>query len=169
MLIKETRPKRRNYTIALISTDLNSYYSPTGSAWDAEYFVNMNTIMSQEEQARPYFVHFTMLSQAGASIGNPTTVPPVQVFIDLQHNSYPHMFSSSSYKPNGFLKFVPDLSQTAPYPCYVEAKTNDNEEVYMHSVLGVNTITVKFLDLTGAAYTPTVPFIIYIHLVPADF
>lgn len=169
MLIKETRPKRRNYTIALISTDVNSYYSPTGSAWDAQYFVNMNTIMSQEEQARPYFVHFTFLSQASNAIGNPTNRPPVQVFIDFQNNSYPHMFSSSQYKPNGFLKFIPDLSQMPAQDFYLEAKTNDNEEVYINSVLGVNTIGLKFMTIDGNIYAPDAPFILYCHLVPADF
>jgi hypothetical protein len=169
MLIQPSRPKRRNYTICLASTDANSYYSPSGTPWNAEYFVNLNSIMSQEEQARPYYVHFTFQSQAGVSISNPTATPPVQIFLDFQNNSYPHLFSNSQFKPVGFLKWIPDQSQTAPYPCYVESKTNDNEEVYINSLLGCNAISLHFMDLNGAMYTPTVPFICYIHLSPADF
>lgn len=168
-LIQATRPKRRNYTICLASTDANSYISAMGTPWHAEYFVNMNSIMSQEEQARPYFVHFTFQSQTGASVSNPTATPPVQVFVDFQNNTYPHLFSNSQYKPVGFLKWVPDFSTVAPQLFYVESKTNDNEEVYVHSMLGCNTISIRFMDLNGAMYMPTVPFIMYLHLVPADF
>lgn len=169
MLIKETRPKRRNYTVALISTDPNSYMSTMGSPWMADYFVNMNSIMSLEEQARPYFVHVTMQSQAGASIGTPTTTPPVLVFLDFQNNTYPHLYTSYSIKPIGMLKMIPDLSQTAPYPCYAEMKTNDNEEIYIASMTGVNSISLRFLDILGGMYMPTVPFTMFIHFVPADF
>lgn len=169
MLIQATRPTRRNYTICLASTDPNSYYSAMGSPWMADYYVNLNAIMSQAEQARPYFIHFTFQSQSGASISNPTATPPVQIFMDFQNNSYPHMFTNSQFKPVGFLKWKPDLSQTAPYPCYVESKTNDNEEIYINSLLGCNTISIRFMDLNGGMYMPTVPFICYIHLIPADY
>lgn len=169
MLIQATRPKRRNYTICLASTDVNSYYSAYGSPWHAEYFVNMNSIMSLEEQSRPYFVHFTFQSSTGASNSNPTATTPVQVFVDFQNNSYPHLFSNSQYKPIGFLKWIPDQSQTAPYPCYLESKINDNEEVYINSLLGCNTIGVRFMDLNANMFMPTTAFIMYIHLTQADF
>lgn len=169
MLIKSTRPTRKNYTICLASTDPTGYYSAMGSPWMAEYFVNMNSIMSLEEQSRPYFVHFTFQSQTGASISNPTATSPVQMFIDFQNNSYPHIFTNSQFKPVGFLKWQPDFSTVAPNLYYVESKTNDNEEIYLNSVLGCNSISIKFMDMVGAMYMPTVPFVMYIHLVPADF
>ena len=169
MLIKETRVRKKNYTIALFSTDANSYQSTLGTPWDAEFFINMNSIMSTEEQNRPYYVHCTFVSQAGASVGNPTTVPPVLMFLDFQNNSYPHMFTSYSVKPIGMLKFVPDLSQIAPYPCYVECKTNDNEEIYISSLTGVNSFRLHFADISGAPYLPLVNFTCFIHLTPADF
>lgn len=169
MLIQATRPKRRNYTICLASTDTNSYYSAMGTPWHAEYFVNLNNIMSQEEQARPYFVHFTFQSSAGASNSNPTATPPVQVFVDFQNNSYPHLFSNSQFKPIGFLKWQPDQSQTAPYPMYLESKLNDNEEVYINSLLGCNSVSIRFMDLAGTIFMPTTSFIMYLHLVPCDF
>lgn len=168
MLIQSTRPKRRNYTICLASTDPNSYVSSMASPWMADYFLNLNSIMSQEEQSRPYFFHFTMQSQAGASIGTPTTVPPVQVFLDFQNNTYPHLFSNGQYKPVGFLKWNPDTT-TTPTTYYVSSNTIDNEEIYINSLLGCNSVSVKFIDLTGAMYMPTVPFIIYAHFVPADY
>lgn len=167
-LIQATRPKRRNYTICLASTDPNAYYSPTGSPWQADYFVNMNSIMSQEEQARPYFMHFTFQSQAGPAVGTPTTTSPVQIFLDFQNNTFPHVFSNAQYKPVGFLNFCEDIS-TTPVSYYLKATTNDNEEVYMNSLLGCNTITLKAITLDGTVYGPDVRFIIYIHLVPADF
>lgn len=168
-LIQATRPKRKNYTICLFSTDPNSYYSPTATPWDAKYFVNLNGIMSQEEQSRPYFLHFTFLSEAAGVVGTPSTTLPVQVFLDLEHNNFPHIFSNYGAKPCGFLKFYPDQS-VAPVIYGLEAKTNDNEEVYLHSVLGVNQIHFRALTLNGAAYAPAgVDFSIYIHLTPADF
>jgi len=167
-LIKATRPPRRNYTICLFSTDPNSYYSPTGTPWNADYFVNLNTIMSQEEQARPYFMHFTFLSQAEGAVGTPSTVRPIQVFLDFNNNSYPHLYSSYSAKPVGVLKFYPDYS--VPPAIYgLEAKTNDNEEVYINSLLGVTAVSFRCLSVDGNAYDPGVAFSIYIHLVPADF
>lgn len=178
MLIKETRPKRRNYTIALFSTDGTSYTSDNGTPWHADYFVNMNSIMSVEEQARPYFVHCTFQSMASTGMGNPSATPPVLCFLDFQNNTYSHMYTSYSIKPIGMVKLIPDLSQTAPYPCYAEMKTNDNEQIYIGSMLGVNTISVRFITIGGAMYMPTIPatpnpipcpFTMFIHLEPADF
>ena len=168
-LIKATRPPRRNYTITLASTDPNSYISAMGSPWMADYFVDMNRIMSQEEQARPYFIHFTFQSQAGASVGTPSTTPPVQLFLDFQNNAFPHYFNNSQYTPVGMLKFIPDTNTTAPQLFYLNATTIDNEELYINSMRGVNMISLRAIDISGAMYMPTVPFVIYIHLVPADF
>lgn len=169
-LIQATRPKRRNYTIALFSTDVNSYQSALSTPWQADYYVNLNSIMSQEEQQRPYFVHFTFQSTADAAgvIGTPTTAGPLFVFLDFNHNTYPHMFSNSSYKPNGILKWVPDVS-TTPINWYLEAKTIDNEEIYVHSMTGINMVTLSVKNILGQNYTSPTNFTIFIHLVPADF
>lgn len=167
-LIQATRPKRRNYTIALFSTDPNSFVSILGTPWVADYFVNLNAIMTLEEQSRPYFVHFTLQSSADVSVGTPSTTQPVQIFFDFQNNTFPHLFSNSSYKPVGMLKFVPDFS-TAPVSYGVEAKVNDNEEIYINSLLGVTSISFRAMTLDGAIFAPDARFSIYIHLVPADF
>lgn len=165
-LIKATRPTRKNYTICLFSTDPNGYYSPTGTPWVADYFVNLNSIMSLEEQARPYFMHFTFLSQADGAVGDPTNTPPIQVFLDFNNNTFPHLFSNYGAKPVGFLKFYFD-QQNLRYG--LQATTVDNEEVYLHSLLGVTDIGFRCLTMDGNPYDPGVRFSIYIHLVPADF
>ena len=169
-LIQATRPKRRNYTIALFSSDANSYQSATGPPWQADFFVNMNSIMSQEEQMRPYFCHFTFQSTTAlpGTIGTPTTSGPLFVFLDFTHNSYPHLFSNSGYKPIGMLKWNEDNS-VAPPNWYLDAKTNDNEEVYIHSMTGINTISVSVKNILGQNYTSATNFAIFLHLVPADF
>lgn len=169
-LIQATRPKRRNYTIALFSTDPNSYISAMGTPWMADFFVNINSIMSDEEQRRPYFVHWTLQSAYGtaANIGTPSTILPLQVFLDFANNSYPHMYSNSQYKPVGMLKWTPDFT-TTPTNYAVEAKVNDNEEIYINSLTGVNTISFSVRQLDGTMYMPNVHFSLYIHFVPADF
>lgn len=167
-LIQATRPKRRNYTVVLFSTDGNSWTSSMGSPWMADYFVNFNSIMSLEEQSRPYFVHFTLQSAATPNVGTPTTTMPIQIFMDFSNNTFPHLYSNSSYKPVGMLKFVPDFS-TAPVTYGVEAKVNDNEEVYINSLLGCNTISIKAITLDGTMFMPDARFSIYIHFTPADF
>ena len=172
-LIQATRPKRRNYTIALFSTDPTSYISQLNSPWMADYFVNLNSIMSQEEQARPYFVHFTFQSSAAnaTSIGTPSISPPLCLFLNFQNNSFPHMYSSYSAKPVGMLKWVADQSGAAlPYNNYLNASTTDNEEIYIQSLLGVNTITLSVRAIDGTMFMPNnIPFVVFIHFVPADF
>lgn len=164
--LQATRPKKRNYTVCLFSTDPTGYYSPTGSPWNAEYFVNFNSIMSLEEQSRPYFIHFTFLSQSDGAVGDPNGTPPIQVFLDFQNNQFPHLFSNYGAHPVGFLKFYWDFLNNV---YGLQAQTNDNEEVYINSLLGVNKIGFKCVTMNGGAYDPGVRFSIYIHLVPADF
>ena len=164
--LKSTPVKRRNCTICLFSTDPTGYVSLTGSPWNAEYFVNLNSIMSIEEQSRPYFLHFTFLSQAEGAVGSPNATPPIQVFLNLKNNQFPHLFSNYGAHPVGFLKFYWD-AQNLMYG--LQAQTNDNEPVYIHSMLGVTGIDFRTVTMDGNAYDPGVRFSIYIHLTPADF
>lgn len=164
--LKATPAKKRAYTICLFSTDTTSFVSLTGTPWNAEYFVNLNSIMSIEEQSRPYFLSFTFLSQAGESVGSPTSVLPIQVFLDLKNNQFPHLFSNYGAHPVGFLKFYYDAVNLR---FGLQAQTNDNESVYVHSMLGVTGINFRTVSMDGASYAPVVPFSIYLHLVPADF
>lgn len=173
-LIQATRPKRRNYTIALFSTDPNSYQSAMGSPWMADFYVNMNSIMSQEEQARPYFLSFTFQSGGAAAVvmGSPSTSYPLFLVLDFQSNVFPHLYASNSLKPVGLLKWKADQSGAAlPYNNYLNATTVDNEAVYINSLLGVNTISLSVRGADGSMFMPVggIPFTCFITLVPADF
>jgi len=63
----------------------------------------------------------------------------------------------------------PDSNTAGPQLFYLEANTVDNEELYINSLRGVNTISLRAMDIAGNMYMPNVPFVVYIHLVPADF
>jgi hypothetical protein len=169
MLIKETRTKRKVYDIILRSTD-NTWISPVyGSPWAATWIVNMNQIMSQEELARPYYLSFTFMSNVIEEVPTITNVVPIEVFVRFNSaQNYQHAISSDTRISIGMLKF---FSNNDPNQLHfgLEAKTNDNEPIYINNLVGCQSLFMEFVDISEQQILPAARFLMRLHLTPADY
>jgi len=170
MLVSTTPVKKKTYTIILASVDASSYESPTGSAWNASYFVNLNGIMSLEEQSRPYYVNFTFSSTSEADISGLVASGRLMLELDFGGRTFPHLTQySQRLLPCGFISVKPPIFPAVENTCYLESLEGDNHPVYLHSLTGVSQIKVRFIELTAGLFTSTGNFILMISLEPASF
>lgn len=169
MLVKETRTKRKVYDIILRSTD-NAWISPIyGSPWAAQWIVNMNQIMSSEEMARPYYLSFTFMSNVVEAVTTITNVVPIEVYVRFNSaQNYQHAISSDTRISIGMLKF---FSNYDPNNLHfgLEAKTNDNEAIYINNLVGCQSLYMEFVDINGDQILPDSRFLMRLHLTPADY
>lgn len=170
MLVQATPVKKRTYTIILASADTGSYQSSFGSGWDATYFVNLNTIMNDEEQARPYYVNFTFSSEPANDITAQTNKGELLLELSFGGRSYPHITQwSQAFLPCGFVKFNPPVVPAANPDAYLSTVASDNHPVYIHSLKNCSSIGLRLVDVTGDIFTSTAPFVCIISLEPASF
>ena len=170
MLVQATPVKKRTYTIVLASADVNSYQSATGTPWNATYFINLNNIMDDEEQARPYYVNFTFSSEPSADISNQLQKGELLLELSFGGRPYPHITQwSQRFLPCGFVKFNPPPIPAISPDAYLSAVASDNHPVYIHSLKNCASIGLRLVDVTGDIFTSTVPFVCIISLEPASF
>ncbi len=170
MLVTTSAVKKKTYTIILASVDASSYQSATGDAWNANYFVNLNGIMSLEEQSRPYYVNFTFSSTSETDITALVGNNRIMLELDFGGRTFPHITQwSQRLLPCGFISVKPPLIPALDGNCYLEALEGDNHPVYLHSLTGVSQIKVRFVDLNAGLFSSTSEFILMISLEPASF
>ncbi len=170
MLVKATPTSKKVYTIILASADASSYESPTGSPWNATYFLNINGIMDDQEASRPYFVTFTFSSAQAADITTQGSDGSLLLELDFNGRTLPHVTQwSQRYLPCGFISVVQPANPTLDNLCSLRALHGDNAPVYIHSLKGISNIRFRTLELTGALFTSTANFICVISLEPASF
>lgn len=168
MLVKTTPTTKKVYTIILASADTASWQG--ANAYNATYFLNLNTIMDNSEQERPYFITFSFSSAQAADITTQGSEGSLLLELDFGGRCFPHITQySQRYLPCGFISVVQPANSTLDNLCSLRALHGDNSPVYIHSLKGISSIRLRLLELNGALFTSTANFICIVSLEPASF
>lgn len=162
-----TRPKRRRYSIILASTDPTSWYG--ASSWNCQYIINLNQIMDDEEQHRPYLMTWTMTTASSNNLAVAPSRPPLMLQI-LVNGVPPHVYQyRNMYIPAGYIQYSYDFTTQPVQAVSINTKYTDNAPVYLHSIRGMSSIGIQFIELTGAQQAYGDDYLLTINLEPADF
>lgn len=165
--IVASRPKRRRYEIILASSDITSWYGT--DAWNCDYIINLNQIMDDEEQHRPYLMTFSMTTTSSALLIGAPAQPPIMLQV-LWNGVPPHVYQYRHiYVPSGYLQYSYDQSANPSTSAYINTKYTDNAPVYIHSIRGTSNIGIRFINLNGAGVSYAVDYLLTLYLEPADF
>jgi hypothetical protein len=145
-------PLKKNYKIWLDSHNTNSF---TGPQFDARFFVDFNQCIREEWRLKSsYIMTFSFLSRASTfAVGTISTNNTYTIHIDLGQGT-PTMYRYANARtPSGIVRVSTEGSGVytttvgvCDIPVYFNAKPNENEGVFINSLVGVNNININLIQ-----------------------
>lgn len=145
-------PLKKNYKIWLDSYNTSSF---TGPQFDARFFVDFNQCIREEFRLKSsYIMTFSFLSRASTfAVGTVSTNNIYTINIDLGQGT-PTMYRYASARtPSGVVRVSTEGSGVyttttgvCDIPVYFNAKTNENDGVFINNLIGVNNININLIQ-----------------------